>query len=93
MKHGKKKRGGNVKPLVMRIAFARTAERISCELLSVTIMAKASRAYSGSRQSIGSPTLSKNNYMQLFRTIRKAREESASIKTARTEVQPIAKDP
>ena len=55
------------------------------------IMAK-NRTYSGSRQSVCTPTLNKNNYMQLFRTIRKAREESASIKTARTEVQPIAKD-
>ena len=55
-------------------------------------MAK-NRTYVGGKQSIGTPTLSKNNYMQLFRTIRKAREESASIKTARTEVQPIAKDP
>lgn len=55
-------------------------------------MAK-NKSFTGSRQSVGSPTLSKNSYMQLFRTIRKAREESASIKTARTEVQPVAKDP
>ena len=52
----------------------------------------ASRVYTGNRQSVGTPTLNRNSYMQLFRTIRKAREESASIKAARTEVQPIAKD-
>ena len=92
MKHGKKKRSGNVKPLVMQIAIAGTAELISCGLLSVTIMAKASRAYYGSRQSIGSPTLNKNSYFMLMKTIRKAREESASIKATRTEIQPIAKD-
>ena len=54
-------------------------------------MAK-NKSFTGSRQSVCTPTLNKNNYMQLFRTIRKAREESASIKTARTEVQPVAKD-
>lgn len=38
-------------------------------------MAKASRAYTGSRQSVGTPTLNRNNYMSLMRQIRKAREE------------------
>ena len=54
-------------------------------------MAK-NRTYSGSKQSIGTPTLNKNSYFMLMKTIRKAREESASIKAARTEVQPVAKD-
>lgn len=56
-------------------------------------MAKANRAFTGSRQGVGTPTLSRNNYFILVKTIRKAMEnQSASIKTARTEVQPVAKD-
>lgn len=38
-------------------------------------MAKASRCFTGSRQSAGTPTLSKNSYHQLIRMIRKSREE------------------
>lgn len=38
-------------------------------------MAKASRCFTGSRQSVGTPTLNKNHYHQLIRQIRKAREE------------------
>ena len=38
-------------------------------------MAKASKAYTGSRKSVGTPTLSRNSYMQLMRQIRKARDQ------------------
>lgn len=38
-------------------------------------MAKASRCYTGSRRSNGTPTLSRDSYMQLMRQIRKARKE------------------
>ena len=38
-------------------------------------MAKANRCFTGSRQSVGTPTLNKNSYHQLIRKIRKAREE------------------
>lgn len=38
-------------------------------------MAKASKCFTGSRMSVGTPTLSKNNYYQLMRQIRKAKEE------------------
>jgi hypothetical protein len=44
-------------------------------------MAKASRCFTGSRMSVGTPTLSRDSYMQLMRQIRKAREE----KNAETE--------
>jgi hypothetical protein len=37
-------------------------------------MAKASKCYTGSRQAVGVPTLNRNAYMQLFRTIRKEKE-------------------
>ena len=36
---------------------------------------KASRCFTGTRTSVGQPTLSRNSYMQLMRQIRKAREE------------------
>ena len=39
------------------------------------MMAKASRCFTGSRMSVGTPTLSRDSYMQLMRQIRKAREE------------------
>ena len=35
-------------------------------------MAKASKCFTGSRQAVGVPTLNRNAYMQLFRTIRNA---------------------
>ena len=37
-------------------------------------MARASRAYTGGRQCVGQPTLSRNNYMSLMRQIRKEME-------------------
>ena len=92
MKPGKKKRDGNVKPLVMRIVIAGTAEHILCGLLSVMIMAKANRAFTGGRQSIGNPTLSRNGYFQMIKMIRREREKVAEAKATRTEIQPIAKD-
>ena len=75
MKHGKKKRGGNAKLLVMRIAIVNIVERISCGSLWEIQMARANRAYTGSRTSVGQPTLSRNSYMQLMRQIRKARDQ------------------
>lgn len=38
-------------------------------------MAKANRCFSGTRTSVGQPTLSRNSYMQLMRQIRKARDQ------------------
>ena len=38
-------------------------------------MAKASRCYTGARQSIGTPTLNRNQFMQQVKRIRKARQE------------------
>ncbi len=38
-------------------------------------MAKASRCYTGKRASVGTPTLRRNDTMQLIRMIRNAREE------------------
>lgn len=40
-------------------------------------MAKANRAYIGSRQSVGTPTLNRNSYMMLMKQIRKERERIA----------------
>lgn len=49
-------------------------------------MAKASRCYTGSRKSSGTPTLSRDSYMQLMRQIRKAREEkNAEAEKRKTE--------
>ena len=39
------------------------------------MMEKASRCFTGSRMSVGTPTLSRYSYMQLMRQIRKARED------------------
>lgn len=36
---------------------------------------KASRCYTGSRQSVGTPTLNRNQFMQQIKLIRKARQE------------------
>ena len=36
---------------------------------------KASRCYTGSRQSVGTPALNKNQFMQQVKLIRKARQE------------------
>ena len=52
-------------------------------------MAK-NRTYAGSRQSVGTPTLSKDNYFQLMRKIRKERERIAE---AKREASPISKAP
>lgn len=87
MKPGKKKQGGNVKPLVMQIAIAGIAVHILCGLLSVTIMAKASRAFTGGRQSIGNPTLSRNSYFQMIKMIRREREKVAEAKAIGGEVR------
>lgn len=38
-------------------------------------MPKASRCYTGNRQSVGTPTLNRNSTYQLIRTIRKEREK------------------
>lgn len=38
-------------------------------------MAKSSRCFTGTRMSVGQPTLSRNSYMQLMRQIRKARDQ------------------
>lgn len=38
-------------------------------------MAKASRCYTGSRKSVGTPTLKRNDYMMLIKQIRKAKEK------------------
>ena len=54
-------------------------------------MAK-NRTYSGSRKSVGVPTLNRNNYLQMIKMIRREREKVAEAKATRTEVQPIAKD-
>lgn len=36
---------------------------------------KASRCYTGSRSSVGTPTLNRNQFMQQVKRIRKARQE------------------
>lgn len=38
-------------------------------------MPKASRCYTGSRQSVGTPALSRNQFMQQIKLIRKTRQE------------------
>ena len=38
-------------------------------------MPKASRCYTGSRQSVGTPALNRNQFMQQIKLIRKARQE------------------
>ena len=49
-------------------------------------MAK-NKSYTGSRQSVGVPTLSKNNYLQLMRKIRKEMERrNAESQNGREEV-------
>lgn len=53
-------------------------------------MEKASKSYTGSRQSVGTPTLSKDNYFQLMRKIRKERERIAKVEANSSEVQPSA---
>lgn len=52
-------------------------------------MAK-NRTYTGNRQSVGTPTLNRNNYMSLIRQIRKERERIAE---AKREASPISKAP
>ena len=53
-------------------------------------MAKASKSFTGSRQSVGTPTLSKDNYFQLMRKIRKERERIAKTEANSSEVRPSA---
>lgn len=48
------------------------------------------KSFTGSRQSVGTPTLSRNSYMQLMRQIRKERERIAE---AKREASPISKAP
>lgn len=48
-------------------------------------MAK-NKSFTGSRQSVGTPTLSKDNYFQLMRKIRKERERIAEAKATGSEV-------
>ena len=48
------------------------------------------KSFTGSRQSVGTPTLSKDNYFQLMRKIRKERERIAE---AKREASPIQKAP
>ena len=40
-------------------------------------MSKASRCFTGKRQSVGTPTLNKNQYFQLIRAIRNEKEKAA----------------
>jgi len=54
-------------------------------------MAK-NRTYSGSRQSVGVPTLSRNSYLQMIKMIRREREKVAEAKATGSKIQPIAKD-
>ena len=50
-------------------------------------MARASRAYTGGRQCVGTPTLNRNNYMSLIRQIRKEREKQhAKDKAAKADI-------
>ena len=49
-------------------------------------MAKASRCYTGGKQAVGTPTLNRNQYMQLMKTIRKVREEHGAVKLRCTEI-------
>ena len=44
------------------------------------MMAKASRCFTGSRMSVGTPTLSRNSYRQLMQKIRKESERVAEAK-------------
>lgn len=48
------------------------------------------KSFTGSRQSVGTPTLSKDNYFQLMRKIRKERERIAKVETNGSEVRPSA---
>jgi len=50
-------------------------------------MAKASRCFTGSRMSVGQPTLSRNSYMQLMRQIRKESERVAEAKREASKVR------
>jgi hypothetical protein len=52
-------------------------------------MAK-NKSFTGSRQSVGTPTLSKDNYFQLMRKIRKERERIAKVEANSSEVRPSA---
>ena len=54
-------------------------------------MAK-NRSYTGNRQSIGVPTLSRNSYFQMIKMIRREREKVAEAKATGSKIQPIAKD-
>ena len=49
-------------------------------------MAK-NRTYSGSRQSVGTPTLSRNSYFQMIKMIRREREKVAEAKATGGEVR------
>ena len=40
-------------------------------------MSKASRCFTGKRQSVGTPTLNKEQYFQLIRAIRNEKEKAA----------------
>jgi hypothetical protein len=74
----------------MLIAIVCSAVKSSCGMLLVMIMARASRAYIGNRQSVGTPTLSRNDYFQLIKMIRKERERVAQTEADCSEVRPGA---
>ena len=48
------------------------------------------KSFTGSRKSVGTPTLSKDNYFQLMRKIRKEREQIAEVKANGSEVRQSA---
>lgn len=50
------------------------------------------RSYTGSRQSVGTPTLSRNSYLQMIKMIRREREKVAEAKATGSKIQPITKD-
>ena len=56
-------------------------------------MAKASMGYTGSRRSAGAPTLSRNDYFQLMKKIRKEREKNAETEGKRDPVWQNAEAP
>lgn len=49
-------------------------------------MAK-NKTYFGSRQSVGTPTLSRNSYLQMIKMIRREREKVAEAKATGSEVR------
>ena len=56
-------------------------------------MARANRAYTGSRQSVGTPTLNRNGYMMLMKKIRKERERIAEAEREKGTVRCRSESP